>query len=224
MVNYDNPSSEIMHNRKIAKLRSALGHEKNKIAKLIVFEGADRRGKQTQTKMLAAALSVNGYKTAVVEIPFNDGLTSKLIYWMLENGISQKFPQIFQIVQFLNKKIFQRTKLENVVMNNDYVIFDRWSLSAVIYGNVSGTNQSLNKIMYNNLFKPDVTVIIDGNMLASGEDAYEKNTAFQDEVANSYKTWSKETRERVIVVSNVNASKMQMHREVLKKLRQLNIV
>lgn len=213
-----------MFNRKIAKLRSALKRDTSKDAKIIVFEGADRRGKQTQSRMLFTTLHMNGYKTSLVEIPYDDGFTSKIVYSMLSNGLTKMFPLAFQVLQFLNKRLFQALKLKALLRNNDYVIFDRWALSSVIYGNASGVNKTFNSFLYNCLQKPTVTVVIDGNMLATAEDEYEKNSEFQSIVANGYISWAQETKESVVVVSNVNASKMHMHREVIKKLRQLNIV
>lgn len=161
------------------------------MAILIAIEGADRCGKQTQSRMLVEALTKRRYSVRLIEVPFNDHLTYKTIYWMLKNGLAKKLPNLFQFVQFLNKLIFQLTSLVWLSITNDYIVFDRWSLSSVIYGNATGTNRTFVRFLYELLNKPDMTVILHGARHTDDvEDAYEADTQLQKDVRKGYYEWA----------------------------------
>jgi hypothetical protein len=76
-------------------------------ATLIAVEGADRVGKCTQSTSIVKMFNDMHRRARRIEIPFNDRLTYKVIYWMLRNGLAKKTPNLFQFVQFLNKFLFQ---------------------------------------------------------------------------------------------------------------------
>ena len=159
--------------------------------KLIVVEGPDKVGKATQSTMLAHSLRRYGDRVALVEVPFNDHLTHPLIYAMLANGSAKRSPNVFQLVQFLNKFIFQWTYLLWLRLAYDYVVLDRWRLSAVIYGDASGTNKTFNRILYHLLKPADLTIVLHGMSFKrkSADDVYEKDTAFQALVKVGYDNW-----------------------------------
>ena len=64
------------------------------MSKIIVIEGPDRTGKQTQTKLLKKKLTKHGFCPIVIEVPIRSAVTYPLIYWMLRNGLAKKFPKI----------------------------------------------------------------------------------------------------------------------------------
>lgn len=161
------------------------------MANFIAIEGADRCGKQTQSKMLTEALAKRGYNVRLMEVPVNDGVTYRLIYWMLKNGTAKRLPNLFQFVQFLNKLIFQVTWLFWLSYTNDYVIFDRWSLSSVVYGNATGTNRTFVRFLYELLKKPDMTIVLHGaRHTEDTEDVYERDTVLQQNVRKGYLDWA----------------------------------
>lgn len=159
------------------------------MAKLIVVEGGDNLGKNTQTRMLVDYLHKIGFKATSREVPIKNGLTYDLVYIMLRNGLASKFPKLFQTIQFLNKFLFQ-FELKSLLKNNDYVILDRWSLSSVVYGVSSGIDRKFCERLYNWLIKPDFTIVLQGNKVSvKDEDVYEKNSALQIRVAQEYDSW-----------------------------------
>ena len=160
-------------------------------AKVICIEGHDRSGKATQSKAVADSLTSKGYKVSKFEIPFNDGLTYWVIYKMLSSNKIKKSPNLFQFFQFLNKLFFQYTALLWAKLTSDYVILDRWKLSAIIYGNASGSNKIFNQILYLLLTSVDYTIVMSGETFKRDEalDAYESDNDFQIQVKNGYKNW-----------------------------------
>ncbi len=162
--------------------------------KIIALEGCDKVGKATQSNMLAHSLRRYGDKVALVEIPFRDEFTRPLIYWMLRNGKAKTYPNLFQFVQFLNKLMFQWTVLLWLRLTCAYVVLDRWSLSAIVYGDATGVNPTLNRLLYWLLESPDVTVVLHGTSFKrkSVDDVYEKDSALQLAVRRGYYDWVQE--------------------------------
>jgi thymidylate kinase len=156
-------------------------------AKMIAIEGPDCVGKETQSKLLFEHLSSCGYKVARVEVPVNDGITHKLIYWMLKNKLAKNLPSVFQFVQALNKIGFFLFKLKKLLRENDYLILDRWILSAYVYGTVTNVPRLLNNLFY--FFVRDVNayvVLVGQPFNRTGLDDYEKDTKLQKDVRMQY--------------------------------------
>lgn len=160
-------------------------------AKLIAIEGADRTGKATQSKQLAHALRMYGDRAVRVEVPFNDKVTHGLIYWMLHNGLAKRWPNLFQFVQFMNKFVLQVTYLLFLRMTCDFVVLDRWSLSAIVYGDATGVNRTFNRLLYHLLVRPHVTVVLHGPSFKRNTvaDVYEKDSDLQKNVRRGYYDW-----------------------------------
>jgi thymidylate kinase len=163
------------------------------MAKIVVFEGPDKVGKETQSKLLQQALNASGYRALRVEVPSKlCPRTHRLIYKMLHNGSAKRWPNVFQFVQFLNKWLFQINVLPTLTKYADVVIFDRWSLSAVIYGGATGVNKTLNTFLYNRLRKADVTLVFHGKSYRRNtvDDVYEKDNDLQARVRQDYYAWA----------------------------------
>lgn len=160
------------------------------MSRIIVFEGPDRVGKKTQSAKLKEYLESNKKKTLVVEVPIEDRITYKLIYWMLGTGLVKYFPKLFQSLQFLNRFLFQAFRLNKLEHQYDYIIFDRWSLSTVVYGAATGVNPAFLEKLYNMIRKPDFTVVLLGDAHKhDAEDVYEKDSDLQSKVSSLYADW-----------------------------------
>jgi dTMP kinase len=160
------------------------------MAKIIAIEGPDRTGKATQASLLKRNLESLGYKVLIVEVPIQDGVTYPLVYSMLGNGLAKKFPKIFQVLQVLNRRIFQDRLLLDLEHDNDFIIFDRWSLSTSVYGMASGLSSNFVDVLYRQLRKPDFTfVLLGGSHPHEAEDDYEKDGSLQSEVRKMYGEW-----------------------------------
>jgi thymidylate kinase len=160
------------------------------MSKIVVIEGPDRVGKQTQTRLLQEYITKTGLGAVVVEVPIRSAITYRIIYWMLQNGLAKKFPKVFQCFQFLNRKIFQILSLPGIERMYDVVIFDRWSLSTIVYGGAEGVPEKFTLQLANWLRKPDHTIILHGtSYLREAEDSYEADKDLQDKVRIGYFSW-----------------------------------
>jgi thymidylate kinase len=161
------------------------------MAKLIVFEGGDKAGKETQSKLLTNVLKAEGFRATRAE-PAKEGhpRARKLIYSMLESGAAKRWPNTFQFVQFINRMYFQAFKLPKLLRNNDIVILDRWALSGYVYGSCEGINDSLNHWMYNRAKQADVVIVQSGTSYkrsSMADDSYEKDSYLQTCVKIMYR-------------------------------------
>ena len=138
-------------------------------AKILVIEGADRSGKETQTRLLQEYLFDRSFNVSKIEIPKYSSSTGKLIRRMLKNGTAQSLKHTFQILQFVNKFMVQTFELPEIRNCNDFVIFDRWSLSSVIYGKATGIDDDFVYTLYDRLIDPDCTIILSGPTYAKSQ-------------------------------------------------------
>ena len=161
------------------------------MSKIIVIEGPDRTGKQTQTRLLKKKLTKRGFYPIVIEVPIRSAVTYPLIYWMLRNGLAKKFPKIFQWFQYMNRKIFQMFTLPRLEEEHDVIIMDRWSLSTIVYGAAEGVPLEYTMKLANKLRKPDHTFIFYGEAYAhEAEDSYEADSELQQNVRIEYAKWA----------------------------------
>ena len=161
------------------------------MSKIIVIEGPDRCGKATQSRLLCDYLNSRSIKAKVVEVPIQDPLTYQLIYWSLSNGLAKKNPKVFQLLQCLNRWLFQSFKLPSLEHEYDYIIFDRWSLSTNVYGQATGLSKTFVDPLYRILRKPDFTILILGPAHKhSAEDVYESDDLLQENVREIYSKWA----------------------------------
>jgi thymidylate kinase len=194
------------------------------MSRIIVFEGPDRVGKATQSAMLKKYLEANGKKVALVEVPVQDGITYGIVYWMLKTGLVKHFPALFQCLQFLNRFLYQTLKLASLEHDNDYVIFDRWSLSTIIYGSASGLSDSLTHKLYRLIRCPDFTVVLLGQSHKhEAEDAYEKDAALQKRVSDLYAEWVN-GRTHDAAVIDCSRDRNVIHDDIIRTLKTCRVI
>ena len=194
------------------------------MTKIIAIEGADQVGKETQSRLLANHLKESGYKVALVEVPIVSNLVSyRLIYWMLSNGLARRFPNVFQFVHFMNKYIFQESELLRMKQEYDYIIFDRWSLSSVIYGNRDGAAAHMTLKMYGTLMSPDLTIVLHGQPFgARQDDAYEKDRTFQACIVADYVVWVASHVDHRLIMNEGNP--LAVHHKVIEALQDAKLL
>ena len=184
-------------------------------ATTIAIEGPDRCGKATQSRMLVQALQDQGYKVKLVEVPVKSVLSYKIIYWLLRNGFVNYIPNVFQFVQFVNKWFFQVFKFTFMRWFFDFIIFDRWALSGVVYGDAGGANPRFSRFLFRRLRKPDATIILVGMARTSDvTDAYEANNKLQMNVRRGYADWYIENRKGTAIVDN-DGSRNDVHNRIM---------
>ena len=182
----------------------------------IAIEGPDRVGKHTQANLLKEYLLSKGKAVLLVEVPVKDKITHPVIYWMLRNGLAKNFPKVFQWLQVLNRKFFEKAVLSYAPSKYDYVIFDRWSLSTLVYGLAEGLPVSMLQKMHDSLLQPDATVVLLGHIEGlEARDSYEKDLSLQKRVGVLYRDWAV-NNESIMV--NASQSVEQVHQQIVQRL------
>ena len=195
------------------------------MSKVIAIEGADRCGKATQAALLKDYITSIGKTATIVEVPIKDGVTYHVIYWMLRNGLAKKFPKLFQWLQCHNRLIFQWTQLARLEHQYDYIIFDRWSLSSVVYGLAEGLDEEYCNDLYRRLRRPDFTVLLLGKAYAhEAEDVYEADADLQQRVRDIYAKWGDSHPKESHVFDGTGISKEKVADEIMKVLRIWRII
>jgi len=160
-------------------------------AKIISFEGPDGVGKTTQVRRLAESLRAEGRRVETVKLPRYDRLTGKLILRMLKSGSAVRYPNVFQVVQWLDKMLFQTLYMSKLLRENDYVLFDRWHVSMWAYGLAGGANEPLTNALVDSLRSPDLVLVFHGkSKRTEKQDAYESDDSYQKSVALHYVLWT----------------------------------
>jgi len=195
------------------------------MGKLIVFEGPDKVGKETQSKLLDSTLRSQGIRSVRVE-PTKEGHPRgrKLIYSMLESGAAKRWPNTFQFVQFANRIYFQLFKLPMLLRSYDIVILDRWALSGWVYGSAEGINESLNKWMFNRARQADITLVLSGTSYKrkQADDSYERDTDLQSKVRVLYRNAGLNWPGYVCVDNHDSID--EVHQSVVALLANLGII
>ena len=194
------------------------------MSKIIAICGPDRCGKETQTAALRDYFLSIGKTCQTVEVPIKACFTYPIIYWMLRNGMAKSFPNFFQVLQFLNRKIFEIFFLSRLEKKNDIIIFDRWSLSMLVYGEAGGASSNFSKFLAGLIRNPDHTIILLGNSFPhEAEDVYEADKKLQESVKIGYFSWSVKNIDKCSLVS-ANQEKEQVTNRILESLRVKSII
>lgn len=198
--------------------------KEKQMAKLIVIEGPDRVGKATQTGLLYHELIRRAYTVKLVEVPIKSLLTYRIIYFMLSTSLAKKFPKTFQWMQWLNKQVFQWLSLRSLERDYEYLIFDRWSLSSVIYGKCADVPEDFVMNLYQRLRVPDYTIVLNGKPHIVGNgDAYEADSAMQAEVRTLYAQWAEQNQDTCSLI-NANRTVAEVANDIIGTLESKNIV
>jgi len=194
------------------------------MSKIIVIEGPDRCGKATQAKLLREKLASFGIMSTIVEVPIRSAVTYRIIYWMLRNGLAKKFPKLFQVLQFLNRKFFQMFDMPSLERQYDIIIFDRWSLSTEVYGGASGVSQKFTAKLSKHLRRPDHTFVFLGMSFPhEAEDVYESDKNLQEDVRIRYSLWAAKNFD-VSTVIDCQQNKKKISKQIYEVLKSKNII
>ena len=186
-----------------------------KKGRLIVFEGIDGAGKQTQSAALARRLRAKGTRVRVFTSPRYDLPTGKLV----RNALRGEFgdfvglsPYISALPYLVDFAAWRGDDLK--ALQKGTVICDRYVQSTVCYhgAKLSGKKQkeflkTISDIAFKELQlpKPDAVILLDmpvryaQKLIAQKKkDQHEINTSYQKKVAAVYKTLAKGEKWRTI--------------------------
>lgn len=109
---------------------------------IFVIEGLDGSGKETTTKKLYDILTEDGYKVLTVSFPMYDKWHSFLVRWFLKGKFGKSPysvpPRIASLFYSFDRIIGYYTKVKSIIKNYDFVIFDRYSTSNMLYQGAKG--------------------------------------------------------------------------------------
>jgi dTMP kinase len=158
---------------------------------LIVFEGLDQSGKETQARTLRARLESDGHAVRTLSFPEYDTPIGRELRQALD-GHRDFPPDVMQLLYVANRLEF-RPSLEAWLSAGDVVICDRFRASSVAYGEAQGLEASWLEDIQRYLPQPELTLLLDiapetaVRRKSTGRDRYERDLSLLSRVRSSYR-------------------------------------
>lgn len=197
--------------------------------KIIALEGLDKSGTFSQTGLLQNKLQSLGYKVQNGEFHNYASPTGKLIMDWLTNKWDVDQTTI-ELIMAADKQTSQTwfKKLEDKGI--DFLILDRYTLSQIVYGLASGSDERWISSLQKYMRKPDIDIVIDipaevsmrrkGKHNNGENDRYESDVKMLQEVREIYKYISTEYSAPVKEVVNGERSIHDVHDEIFKIVKE----
>jgi dTMP kinase len=158
---------------------------------LIVFEGLDQSGKETQARTLRARLEHEGHRVRSLSFPEYETPLGKELRQALD-GAREFTPDVMQLLYVANRLEF-RSRLELWLGAGDVVICDRYCASTIAYGEAQGLDLIWLTEVQRTLPRADITVLLDiapetaVKRKSVGRDRYERDLSLLARVRQSYR-------------------------------------
>jgi dTMP kinase len=158
---------------------------------LIVFEGLDQSGKQTQAEMLRDRLKQEGRKARVLSFPDYGTSIGEEIARALQ-GERDYEPEVMQLLYVANR-YERRADLQRWLEGGVILVCDRYVASSVAYGEAQGLDPRWLAEVQKFLPAPTLTILLDiapataVQRKAVDRDRYERDLAMQSRVRDSYR-------------------------------------
>ena len=157
---------------------------------LIVFEGLDQSGKETQAKRLRARLEAAGHRVERLAFPDYTTPIAREVERALR-GERDYPPDVLQLL-FIANRYEHRRQIGAWLEAGVIVLCDRYLASSVAYGEAQGLDAAWLVEVQRFLPQPDLTVLVDiapdtaVGRKAAGRDRFERDRALQERVRASY--------------------------------------
>jgi len=157
---------------------------------LIVFEGLDQSGKQTQAELLRDRLKAEGHKARLVSFPDYGTSIGEEIARALQ-GERDYGPDVMQLLYIANR-YERRGDLERWLEGGLVLVCDRYVASSIAYGEAQGLDPEWLFTVQKFLPVPTLTILLDIAPETAVErksvdrDRYERDVAMQARVRQSY--------------------------------------
>jgi len=157
---------------------------------LIVFEGLDQSGKQTQAERLRDRLRDEGRKARLVSFPDYATSIGEEIARALQ-GEREYGPDVMQLLYVANR-YERKADLLRWLEGGLILVCDRYTASSIAYGESQGLDPNWLNDLQKFLPVPDLTILLDiapeiaVGRKAVGRDRYERDLALQTRVRASY--------------------------------------
>jgi dTMP kinase len=163
---------------------------------LIVFEGLDQSGKQTQAELLRDRLKLGGLRARLVSFPDYGTSIGEEIARALA-GEREYGPEVMQLLYVANR-YERKDDLHRWLDGGLILVCDRYVASSVAYGEAQGLDPAWLAELQRFLPAPALTIMLDiapetaVRRKAVGRDRYERDLAMQARVRESYRRQARE--------------------------------
>jgi dTMP kinase len=157
---------------------------------LIVFEGLDQSGKQTQAELLRDRLKAEGHKSRLVSFPDYGTSIGEEIARALQ-GERDYGPDVMQLLYVANR-YERKGDLQRWLDGGLALVCDRYIASSIAYGEAQGLDPAWLASMQKFLPAPTLTILLDiapetaVQRKSVDRDRYERDLAMQARVRDSY--------------------------------------
>ena len=157
---------------------------------LIVFEGLDQSGKETQARLLRQRFEDSGRRVESIAFPDYTSPIGQEIRTALHGGRDYAADTI-QLLQIANRHQW-KPQIERWLVDGRVVISDRYAASSVAYGEAQGLDPAWLVATQAYLPPPSTTVLLDiaadvaAARKARDRDSYERDLAMLSRVRVSY--------------------------------------
>ncbi|HEX6463356.1 MAG TPA: dTMP kinase [Vicinamibacterales bacterium] len=158
---------------------------------LIVFEGLDQSGKQTQAERLMAEIERRGRNCVLFDFPSYETHIGREIAAGL-HGEREYGPDVMQLLYVANR-YEEKPRIDTLLAAGAIVICDRYVASSVAYGEAQGLDGAWLREIQRYLPMPDLTILLDiapetaAGRKAMNRDKYERDLAMLSRVRESYR-------------------------------------
>ena len=158
---------------------------------LIVFEGLDQSGKQTQAELLRDWLKREGHKARLVSFPDYGTSIGEEIARALQ-GERDYGPDVMQLLYVANR-YERKPDLERWIEGGLILVCDRYQASSIAYGEAQGLDPAWLAEIQKFLPHPALTIMLDiepetaVQRKAVERDRYERDLEMQARVRDSYR-------------------------------------
>ena len=157
---------------------------------LIVFEGLDQSGKQTQAEGLRDHLTSLGRECRLLSFPdYSTPIGSEISRGL--HGEREYGPDVMQLLYVANRHE-KKPDIERALGAGTTIICDRYIASSVAYGEAHGLDPRWLTEIQRFLPAPDLSILLDiapetaAQRKAAGRDKYERDLALLSRVRASY--------------------------------------
>ncbi len=157
---------------------------------LVVFEGLDQSGKETQAQLLRDRLKAAGRRVRIVTFPDYGTSLGEEIARALQ-GERDYSPDVLQLL-FVANRYERKPDMEGALESGIVVLCDRYVASTVAYGEAQGLDPEWLGHVQAFLPQPDLTILLDitpetsVGRKSTDRDHFEGNMALLNEVRASY--------------------------------------
>jgi dTMP kinase len=158
---------------------------------LVVFEGLDQSGKQTQAERLKAEIERRGRTCVLLDFPSYETHIGREIGAGL-HGEREYGAHVMQLLYVANR-YEKKPQIEKLLSSGTVVVCDRYLASSIAYGEAQGLDGGWLREIQRYLPQPDLTILLDiapetaAGRKTANRDKYERDLEMLSRVRDSYR-------------------------------------